>query len=228
MHKNQQVKYAILSAIAISTILVASTVVAGLQYSHQAFAQNTNNTSTAAQNQTSTAAQNQTSTAAPSKKSAAGTIAEPPANKNFVWQGTVSSSPGSLPGHENEQVTTILAPRKEGAVYSGILTYQASRPVHVVVWNEVNAGNKSAIPEQFGNQDLIKVGNKFFALTEIGGTARSGSVPFTGNAVELVKTGDGDNPFTATYSVNALATKPKIVNRIESAMSFNSTTSGGG
>ena len=38
----------------------------------------------------------------------------------------------------------------------------------------------------------------------------------------------GNSDFTATYSVNALATKAKMVNNIESLKSFNATTSGGG
>ena len=62
MHKIQQVKYTILSAIAISAILIASTAVAGMQSSQQAFAQNTTGATT--QNQTNTTGattQNQTS-----------------------------------------------------------------------------------------------------------------------------------------------------------------------
>ncbi len=220
MHKIQQVKYTILSAIAISAILIASTAVAGMQSSQQAFAQNTTGAST--QNQTNTSGattQNQTSGASPASAK------EPPGNKNFVWQGTVSSSPSKLPGHEKDQVGIILPPRKDGGVYSGILTFHASKPVRVVVWNVANPGNTTAIPEQFGKEDVVKAGNMKVVLAEIGSRERAGSTPFTGNAIQLVS---GDSEFTATYSVNALATKAKMVNNIESLKSFNATTSGGG
>jgi len=223
MHKIQQVKYTILSAIAISAILIASTAVAGMQSSQQAFAQNTTGAST--QNQTNTTGattQNQTSGAATKAPASA---AEPPSNKNFVWQGTVSSSPSKLPGHEEEKVAIILPPRKDGGVYSGILTFHASKPVRVVVWNVANPGNTTAIPDQFGKEDVVKAGNMKVVLAEIGSRERAGSTPFTGNAIELV---DGNSDFTATYSVNALATKAKMVNNIESLKSFNATTSGGG
>ena len=226
MHKIQQVKYTILSAIAISAILIASTAVAGMQSSQQAFAQNTTGAST--QNQTNTSGattQNQTSGASPAATKAPASAAEPPGNKNFVWQGTVSSSPSKLPGHEKEQVGIILPPRKDGGVYSGILTFHASKPVRVVVWNVANPGNTTAIPDQFGKEDVVKAGNMKVVLAEIGSRERAGSTPFTGNAIELV---DGNSEFTATYSVNALATKAKMVNNIESLKSFNATTSGGG
>ncbi len=226
MHKIQQVKYTILSAIAISAILIASTAVAGMQSSQQAFAQNTTGAST--QNQTNTTGattQNQTSGASPAATKAPASAAEPQGNKNFVWQGTVSSSPSKLPGHEKEQVGIILPPRKDGGVYSGILTFHASKPVRVVVWNVANPGNTTAIPDQFGKEDVVKAGNMKVVLAEIGSRERAGSTPFTGNAIELV---DGNSEFTATYSVNALATKAKMVNNIESLKSFNATTSGGG
>jgi hypothetical protein len=224
MHKIQQVKYTILSAIAISAILIASTAIAGMQSSQQAFAQNTNNTGATAQNQTGATAQNQTGATA-QKPRAASAATEPPSNKNFVWQGTVSSSPSILPGHEDQQAAVILPPRKDGGVYSGILTFHASKPVRVVVWNLANPGNTTAIPEQFGKEDAVQVGNMKVVLAEIGSRDRAGSIPFTGNAVELV---DGDSEFTGTYSVNALATKAKMVNHIESLKSFNATTSSGG
>jgi hypothetical protein len=237
MHKIQQVKYTILSAIAISALLIASTAVAGMQSPQQAFAQNTtgataqNQTGATAQNQTGATAQNQTGataqnqTGATAQKPSAASAKEPPSNKNFVWQGTVSSSPSKLPGHEKDKVAIILPPRKDVGVYSGILTFHASKPVRVVVWNVANPGNTTAIPEQFGKENVVKAGNMKVVLAELGSRDRAGSTPFTGNAIELV---DGNSDFTATYSVNALATKAKMVNNIESLKSFNATSSGGG
>lgn len=152
----------------------------------------------------------------------------PPLNKNVVWQGSVSSSASKLPGHQDEHEAVILGPRNDGGVYSGILTYQASKPVKVIVWNFVNLDNKTAIPKEFGSQkDMIKIGKDTVSLTTLGSSSKSGSVPFTGNAVELVNTGGGKNKdFTATYSVNVVGTQGKMVNNPQSlAAATNSTAS---
>jgi hypothetical protein len=152
----------------------------------------------------------------------------PPLNQNVVWQGSVSSSASKLPGHQDEHEAVILGPRNDGGVYSGILTYEASKPVKVIVWNFVNLDNKTAIPKEFGSQkDMIKLGKDTVTLTTLGSSSKSGSVPFTGNAVELVNTGSGKNKdFTATYSVNVVGTQGKMVNNLQSlAAATNSTAS---
>jgi hypothetical protein len=129
----------------------------------------------------------------------------------------------------------ILSPRNDQGVYSGILTYQASKPVRVVVWNVVTPDNKTAIPEQFGSQDrdMIKHNGQNVVLTELGGRERSGSVPFTGNAIELVNPGGGKNKdFTATYSINVVGSKGEMVNNLQSiaaaVAAANSTGSNSG
>ncbi|HEY7079097.1 MAG TPA: hypothetical protein VH500_05310 [Nitrososphaeraceae archaeon] len=152
----------------------------------------------------------------------------PPLNQNVVWQGTISSSASKLAGHDDEHAAVILGPRNDGGVYSGILTYQASKPVKVNVWNFVNLDNKTAIPKEFGSQkDMIKLGKDTVALTTLGSTGKSESVPFTGNAIELVNSGGGKNKdFTATYSINVVGTKGTVVNNLQSlAATSNSTIS---
>jgi hypothetical protein len=143
---------------------------------------------------------------------------EPPLDKNVVWQGFISSSLSKLPGRDKDHVALILGPRNDQGVYSGILTYQASKPVKVAVWNVVNPDNKTAIPKQFGSQDnIVKLGKMNVAITELGSSDKSGSVPFTGNAIELVNTGGGKNKdFTATYSINVVGSKGETVNNLKS------------
>ena len=158
---------------------------------------------------------------------------QPPLNKNVVWQGFIASKPSDIPGRKGSSAL-ILAPRNDQGVYSGILTYQASKPVKVVVWNTVNLNNKTAIPKQFGSQeDMIKMGKNTVSLTTLGSSDKSGSIPFTGNAIELVNTGGGKNKdFTATYSVNVVGSQGKMVNNLQSiaaaanATGSNSTGSG--
>lgn len=96
------------------------------------------------------------------------------------------------------------------------------------VWNFVNLENKTAIPKEFGSQkDMIKLGKDTVALTTLGSTGKSGSVPFTGNAIELVNSGGGKSKdFTATYSINVVGTKGTMVNNLQSlAATSNSTIS---
>src|SRR4051812_42112589 len=72
--------------------------------------------------------------------------------KKIVQQGTVSSDVDPLKGHEGHQAAVILPPRNDSAVYSGTLTFTASKPVQVAVINMYNLDNVTAaqIPDKFG------------------------------------------------------------------------------
>ena len=267
MHKNELKKSYLIATIAISGFLLLSVTAAGIQSSHQAFAQGgsaptnseqfnnagaSNNNTTSSSGSTGGNASSPSTTAVtpkelPSSQSTSGssnssqstgasTQNQPPLNKNVVWQGFIASKPSDIPGRKGSSAL-ILAPRNDQGVYSGILTYQASKPVKVVVWNTVNLNNKTAIPKQFGSQeDMIKLGKNTVSLTTLGSSDKSGSIPFTGNAIELVNTGGGKNKdFTATYSVNVVGSKGKMVNNLQSiaaaaaaanATGSNSTGSG--
>jgi hypothetical protein len=138
----------------------------------------------------------------------------------LLRQGQISSSPSDVPGREDTQAVVIVPPRDDNAVLSGILTYQASRPVDLFVWNNVELENTTAIPEEFGDLgDIVNVGGKTFALAEVG-SGNSASVPFTGNAVEVV---GEDEPFIVTYSLNAFPALANLVSDIQSLNSFNAT-----
>jgi hypothetical protein len=134
-----------------------------------------------------------------------------------VWQGTKSSQEDPLSGHTKEQVTAILLPRSDEGVYSGVLTYSASKPVNVEVWHIFSPGNKSAIPTKtFGTMKAADYQGKGYAISDITPTGASGSVPFSGNVLLLHAT----SPFTVTYTVNAVAQPAKQVNGIQSAMAL--------
>src|SRR5919108_4376351 len=145
---------------------------------------------------------------------AAATTQEPPVNQNFVRQGTVASSPGQLAGTEN--LAFILPPRSDGAVYSVVLTYTASKPVAVAVLQNYDPQNSTAIPEAYGTELTSALpggtGNIALALFQppYQGGVNAASVPFTGNALALHTAEEG--PFTATYTVNAFATQPQSAN----------------
>lgn len=138
----------------------------------------------------------------------------------LLRQGQISSSLSDVPGREDTQSAVIVPPRDDNAVLSGILTYQASRPIDLFVWNNVELENTTAIPEEFGDlDDIVNIGGKTFALADVS-SGNSGSVPFTGNAVEVV---GGDEPFIVTYSLNAVPALANLVSDLQSLSSFNAT-----
>ena len=160
---------------------------------------------------------NATETGAESAPTPTAAVQEPPVNQNFVRQATVASGQDPLPGHESHELAFVLPPRSDGAVYSGVLTYTASKPVEVVVLHNYDPQNSTAVPEQYGTEltsPLPGGGGGNVALTlfqppyEAG--INSASVPFTGNGLALHTL--EDDPFTATYTVNAFATQPENAN----------------
>jgi hypothetical protein len=141
-------------------------------------------------------------------------VQEPPVNQNFVRQATVASAQDPL--REGEQLAFILPPRSDGAVYSGVLTYTASKPVDVVVLHNYDPQNTTSVPEEYGTEltSPLPGGGGNIALTQFQPPYTEGfnsaSVPFTGNGLALHTTEEG--PFTATYTVNAFATQPESAN----------------
>jgi hypothetical protein len=168
------------------------------------------------------ATQNQTDGGAAAAAAAAPTttqtgMQEPPLNRPFTWQGTVSSESRPIEGTEDgEQLAVILPPRNDGGVYSGVLTFSSSKPIQVEVWHEYDPGNTTGIPEVFGTEQIISSRGKEYAtsLIEPGAEgALSATVPFSGNAIAL---NGGGEEFIATYSLTAGATQPRTINNVES------------
>jgi hypothetical protein len=217
MHKNTYANVPTLSAIAISAILLTSFTMVGMQLSQHALAQNatsagpTNATSAGPTNATS--AGPSTSGAAPSTNNTA--AQEPSVGQSFVWQGTKSSQVSPLPGHAKEYVAAVLIPRSDGAAYSGVLTYTASKGVNAEIWNAYNPGNTSALASKsFGSLKTASYNGMNIAVVDLSPSGATGSIPFSGNAVVL----HASSPFTVTYTVNAVAQPSKTINNVQSAM----------
>ena len=217
MHKNTYANVPTLSAIAISAILLTSFTMVGMQLSQHALAQNA--TSTGPTNATSAGPTNATS-AGPSTAGAAPSTnntgaQEPAVGQSFVWQGTKSSQVDPLPGHEKEQVAAILIPRSDDGVYSGVLTYTASKGVTVQIWHNYNPGNTTALTSKsFGSLKTASYNGKPIAIADLSGSGSSASIPFSGDAIVL----HSGSPFTVTYTVNAVAQPAKTINNVQSAM----------
>jgi hypothetical protein len=216
MMNKKQTNSAILAGIAISAILVTSSLITGSQLSQQAFAQ-------APPRPTPTPSGPTLGTATPSAPTSGGGAAANPAaspiGKNVVLSGTVASTVSPLAGHGKEQAAVILPLRKDGAVYTGVLTFTASKGVQVELWHEVTGVSPSTpIPKQFGAIPVsVSPTGKGIISTALvpSSSATSGSIPFTGNAVALH--GSGSSPFIATYSVTAQTSQPQVMNNVTSA-----------
>ena len=227
MHKNTHANVSTLSAIAISAILLTSFTMIGIQYSHHAMAQTNSTGAAPSANMTSPsgnatgAAPSGNASSSSSSSSAAPTAnatsaQEPPVGQSFVLTGTKSSQESPLPGHTKDQVVGILIPRTDNAVYSGVLTYTASKGANVEIWNDFNAGNSSAIPKTFGAMKTSDYQGKPIAIVDLSPSGGSGSVPFSGKAILLHAT----SPFTVTYTVNAVAQPAKVSSNVSSAMAL--------
>lgn len=140
---------------------------------------------------------------------------DPPLESDFVWKGVISSDASLLPGREDTQSAVILPPREDGAMYAGILTFQASRPVDVVSWNILDPTNITMSEDIGDRDDVIPVPGLEIALNELDTSSESGSVMFTGNVLELAGEED-DDPFVVTYNVKARADNASQINDVRS------------
>ncbi len=128
-------------------------------------------------------------------------------HQKIVYEGVISSVQDPLQGHEGGQVAVILPLRNDSSVYSGVVTFTASRPVEVQVYHHIsNGGNMTHPTERFGEILTSPFGSGRIAVSlikpEYGESGVfSGSVPFTGKALAL-GTLSGE-PFIAIYTVNA-------------------------
>jgi hypothetical protein len=205
MMNKKQTNSAILAGIAISAILVTSSLIIGSQLSQQAFAQ-------------APPSPTPRPTPKPTQSAAASNPAATPIGKNVVLSGTVASTISPLAGHGKEQVAILLPLRKDGAVYTGVLTFTASKGVQVELWHEVTGVSPSTpIPKQFGAIPVsVSPNGKGIISTALvpSSSTTSGSIPFTGNAVALH---GSSSPFIATYSVTAQTSQPQTMNNVTSA-----------
>jgi hypothetical protein len=151
-------------------------------------------------------------------------MTQPEIGQAIAWQGTVSSFKDPLKGHESHQVAVILPPREDQAVYSGVISFIASKPVEVVTLHDYTLGNMT-IPDKFGVvmkaptpwREGGEVATAMMALDYPKNTPTfSANVPFAGNALGLHTT-NGDQ-FVATYTVVAQVLKANTMNNVESAV----------
>lgn len=144
--------------------------------------------------------------------------------QTVAWQGTVSSFQDPLKGHESHQVAVILPPRDDQAIYTGVISFIASKPVEVVTLHDYTLRNVT-FPQNFGTVMTAptpwrqggEVATAMMSLDYPKGTPTfSANVPFAGNALGLHTT-NGDH-FVATYTVVAKVLKATTMNNVQSAV----------
>lgn len=131
----------------------------------------------------------------------------------FVEQKTVMSQPAPVkhPGQPSHEVVFALPLRDDGKVWSGTVTFTASKPIEVEILHTYAPEQN---PDSLHGQPYhaLLPGNKSIAIThlrdivdvpiEINGTGiSSSSFNFVGNALVFHKT--NGEPFTVTYTIDA-------------------------
>lgn len=132
----------------------------------------------------------------------------------FIAQNTSMSAPASVrhPGQPPHEVVFALPLRDDGKIWSGRVTFTASKPIEAEVLHIYNP--QQLIDEKHGEPyHAVLPGNRSVAIShlrdlvdvpiEINGTGiSSGSFEFEGSALVFHKT--SGEPFTVTYTVNAV------------------------
>lgn len=133
----------------------------------------------------------------------------------FIVQNTSMSEPAPVrhPGQPLHEIVFALPLRDDGKIWSGKVTFTASKPVEVEILHPYNPqqnidgehgepyhavlpGNRSVAISHF--RDLVEV-----PLVVNGTSISSGTLDFVGSALLFHKT--TEEPFTVTYSVDAVA-----------------------
>ncbi len=124
--------------------------------------------------------------------------------KKVIKQLTLISGTDPIPGHGGHQLILLLGP-ETGKVFTGTVTFTASKPVEVVVLHEYNPDKMPG--KDHGNLLIGEIAGKKYALSlmQFSGDMKvtnSSTVNFTGSGLAL-HTLNGQK-FTATATVNAI------------------------
>ncbi|HJU05273.1 MAG TPA: hypothetical protein VJ692_08960 [Nitrospiraceae bacterium] len=124
-------------------------------------------------------------------------------SEHVAKQMTITSMQDPIPGHAQHQLGMLLPP-EDGAIYSGTLTYTASKPVEVVVLHAYDAKVKP--DAEHGDVLTGMINGKPYAISVMQfpnniKATNSATVSFTGSGVAL-HTLSGEK-FTATASIEA-------------------------
>lgn len=134
-------------------------------------------------------------------------------DEEITLQNTSMSIPAPVrhPGQPSHEVVFALPLRDDGKVYSGTVTFTASKPIEVEVLHTYSPQQK--IDSSHGEPyHAVLPGNNSIAITQLrdlvdvplennGTGISSGSIGFAGNALVFHKT--TGEPFAVTYTIDA-------------------------
>ena len=133
----------------------------------------------------------------------------------FIVQNTSMSAPAPVrhPGQPPHEVVFALPLRDDGKIWSGKVSFTASKPIEVEILHMYNP--QQIVDEKHGEPyHAVLPGNSSIAIShlrdivdvpiEINGTGiSSGSFEFAGSALVFHKT--SGEPFTVTYTIDVVA-----------------------
>ena len=130
-------------------------------------------------------------------------IASQNTTEKIVVSDVLPSATRNQYNNTNEQYATVLAPRSDGSIYSGVITFTASEPVRIEIQHALNLDNTTFNKNQLRN--MIKyINNQPISVSSIvpsySNNSFSSSIPFTGKALEF----SYEKPFMVMYTVSAL------------------------
>jgi hypothetical protein len=126
----------------------------------------------------------------------------------LVIQNTSASKQDPVPGHEMHQLVLVAPPRQDGKIWSGVVTFTASKAVDVVVLHPYNkpqtvnqtVGEPLNAPNPFAPGQNIAI---TLMTKHTDDPIFAGSLPFAGTALAFhTTTGE---PFTVSYTLDAEA-----------------------
>ena len=160
----------------------------------------------------------------------------------ILHQGiSASSPPAQINPRPNEQIqeVVILPYRNDGAVYEGVLTFTATKPLEVTLSHRIPVDNTT-----LSQIDTQKFGNLFVRpltafpgnvsapsriIPDYSGSASpyfSASIPFVASSVVLRT---NEEPFIVAYEVSAdiIQQQPKIIKHLENATTTSTNSTAG-
>jgi hypothetical protein len=129
----------------------------------------------------------------------------------LVIQNTTASKQDPVPGHSMHQLVLAAPPRQDGKIWSGVVTFTASKPVEIVVLHPYNKPQtvNQTVGEPLNAPNPFAPGQNIAITLMTKQTDRpifSGSLPFAGTALAFhTTTGE---PFIVTYTLDAVAKSP--------------------
>ena len=122
--------------------------------------------------------------------------------EKIVLSDVLRSATRNQYNNTNEEYATVLAPRSDGSIYSGVITFTASDPVRIEIQHPISLDNKTVNNKQL--QGIIKYSNNqpisaSSIVPNYSDDHFSSSIFFTGKALEFAY----EKPFVVMYTVSA-------------------------